>query len=472
MSRPLIGFDKPNLKHMSNQKNSLWMFFASVKLALSILFLLAAASIIGTILPQGEAAGVYSQFYTTNLGLSAHSADILTKVTLLLDLDSMYQSWWFRGLILLLSLNLIVCTLERLPDVWRLVVLDNLDTSLDRITTMRNSKGYTTGLTVKESCAAISAKLKSSGWKTSQRERDGGTLLFAQKAPWSRLGVYVVHTSILMIFAGALIGSIWGQKGGVNIPETLTTDKIYQFGSGTPIDLGFTVKCNWFHLTKYPNGAPKEYESELVIIDNGEEILTKTIEVNGPLTYKGWTFYQSSYESHQKFIISVANSVTKAEERFLAPPQQPVRWQNENLLFGIQELIPTSIRGNYKYKLLVADSAGNQSLYVVDDNQQMTIQLADNSKYTFHIKEFYSTGLQVSKDPGVWIVYIGCILMLIGLWVAFFVFHKRIWILVRTENNTTHISLTGTTNKNKSGFETEFNTISDTVADINQIEAQ
>ncbi len=457
---------------MSKQRNSIWTFFASVKLALFILFILAAASIIGTILPQGETAGAYNQFFMNQLGVTGNSANILTTITFQLDLDTMYQSWWFRGLILLLSLNLIVCTIERLPDVWRLVVLDNLDTKLDRITTMRNRRGYTTTLAVKESCSAISAKLKGLGWQTSERERDNGTLLFAQKAPWSRLGVYVVHASILIIFAGAMIGSIWGEKGGVNIPETMTTDKIYQFGSGTPIDLGFTVKCNWFHLTKYANGAPKEYQSELVIIDNGEEILTKTIEVNGPLKYKGWTFYQSSYQSHQKFIITVVNSNTKTKEQFLAPPQQAVRWKEEDILFGIQELVPTPIPGNYKYKLLLADGKGGQNFYLLDDNQQVTINQADGSKYTFHIKEFFSTGLQVSKDPGVWTVYIGCTLMLIGLWVAFFIFHKRMWILVRREDDTTHIFLAATTNKNKAGFETEFDTISNGVADINKIEAQ
>ncbi|MDR9502320.1 MAG: cytochrome c biogenesis protein ResB [Desulfurivibrionaceae bacterium] len=457
---------------MNPQKNNLWMFLASVKLALSILFVLAAASIIGTILPQGEAAGVYRDFYITSLGLSGSSADILTKITFQLDLDTMYQSWWFRGLILLLSLNLIVCSIERLPDVWRLVVLDNLATPLARITNMRNRRRYTTNLGVKESCEAISAKLQTLGWQTSHRDRDGGTLLFAQKAPWSRLGVYVVHISILIIFTGALIGSIWGQKGAVNIPETLTTDKIYQFGSGNPVDLGFTVQCNWFHLTKYPNGAPKKYESELVILENDEEILTKTIAVNDPLTYKGWTFYQSSYQSHQKFIISVANNETQMEERFLAPPKQAVRWQQENLLFGIQELIPTAIPGNYKYKLLLSDGEGGQKMHILTDNEQLTITQEDGSRYTFHVKEFYSTGLQVAKDPGVWIVYLGCGLMLIGLWVAFFVFHKRLWILVRREQDSTHIFLGGTTNKNKAGFETEFNTLSDSVADINQIEAQ
>ncbi|MBI4793094.1 MAG: cytochrome c biogenesis protein ResB, partial [Deltaproteobacteria bacterium] len=37
---------------MSNDKNSIWSFFASVKLALFVLFFLASASVIGTVIPQ------------------------------------------------------------------------------------------------------------------------------------------------------------------------------------------------------------------------------------------------------------------------------------------------------------------------------------------------------------------------------------------------------------------------------------
>ena len=32
-----------------------------------------------------------------------------------------------------------------------------------------------------------------------------------------------------------------------------------------------------------------------MVLENGKEVLKKTIEVNDPLTYKGLTFYQSSY---------------------------------------------------------------------------------------------------------------------------------------------------------------------------------
>jgi cytochrome c biogenesis protein len=58
------------------------------------------------------------------------------------------------------------------------------------------------------------------------------------------------------------------------------------------------------------------------------------------------------------------------------------------------------------------------------------------------------TGLQVAKDPGVWIVWFGCILMMAGIYAAFFMSHRRIW--VRIENGVVLIG--GNSSKNHAGF--------------------
>ena len=42
--------------------------------------------------------------------------------------------------------------------------------------------------------------------------------------------------------------------------------------------------------------AVKDYKSILRVVENGNTVLTKTIEVNDPLKYKGYVFYQSSYD--------------------------------------------------------------------------------------------------------------------------------------------------------------------------------
>ena len=43
-------------------------------------------------------------------------------------------------------------------------------------------------------------------------------------------------------------------------------------------------------------GAPiKAYKSTVEIIDQGVSVMTRTIAVNSPLAYRGYTFYQLSY---------------------------------------------------------------------------------------------------------------------------------------------------------------------------------
>ncbi len=45
-----------------------------------------------------------------------------------------------------------------------------------------------------------------------------------------------------------------------------------------------------------------------------------------------------------------------------------------------------------------------------------------------NFEQAYYTGLQVTKDPGVWYVYAGFILMILGCWVTFFMSHRSVCI--------------------------------------------
>jgi cytochrome c biogenesis protein len=67
------------------------------------------------------------------------------------------------------------------------------------------------------------------------------------------------------------------------------------------------------------------------------------------------------------------------------------------------------------------------------------------------------TGLQVAKDPGVWVVWLGCTLMLVGLYIAFFMSHKRIWVVVSKG----HARMYGNASKNQAAFEMQFDTVSE-----------
>ncbi len=66
------------------------------------------------------------------------------------------------------------------------------------------------------------------------------------------------------------------------------------------------------------------------------------------------------------------------------------------------------------------------------------------------------TGLQVRNDPGVWIVYYGCSLIGLGLYMAFFMSHRRIWLKLKASGGKgggTTVMLAATANKNREGFE-------------------
>ncbi|MBN1456915.1 MAG: cytochrome c biogenesis protein ResB [Sedimentisphaerales bacterium] len=62
---------------------------------------------------------------------------------------------------------------------------------------------------------------------------------------------------------------------------------------------GFSHTKNDLQLNyiSQPPRIVRDYYSDVVIIEDGKEVLSKTIEVNHPLHYRGYHFYQHSYDS-------------------------------------------------------------------------------------------------------------------------------------------------------------------------------
>ncbi len=446
----------------SKKKNPVWAFFASVKLAIFLLFCLATTSIIGTVIPQNQPIKNYIEHY----GAKA------TKLMQVLDLTDMYSSWWFLMLLGLFSLNLIVCSLERIPNVIRQIRKDNLGISPERLEKMPVRSTTTLSSPLEESTEHIASFFSHKGWKTETRKGKDGVLLFSQKGSWTRLGVYVVHISILIVLFGALIGSPtiarkllrnphFAFKGSIMIPETRSTDHIFSFEDSEKIGLGFSVHLNYFNIEYYPNDMPKTYLSKVTVIDNGEPVLSTDIEVNTPLTYKGITFYQSSYQPYQDYVVSLKNLTTNAEKIEIAPPAEQIEWESGGITFGIINK-EASRQVVQRVKVWFSDNQGEPSTFWVNVGQEAIIE-RPSGKYSFKAKQLYATGLQVAKDPGVWLVYFGCITMLIGLFIAFFMSHRKLWVYLRQDQGVTHILFTGSANKNKLGFEKKFTELINTL---------
>ena len=426
------------------KNNSIWQFFASVRLALVIISFIAVTSIIGTIIPQNQSFEWYAHQYGVE---TARFFDIL-------NVTDMYESWWFVSFLILLCINLIVCSTERFPVVWKQIRADGLDFKKERLLNMGSRQTLHLNALPADPASELKTKLASFGWDNSSRTVDSSTLIFSQKGKWSRVGVYIVHASILVIFLGAAIGYFKGFKGSITIPETMERDAIVLFDSRELHNLGFAVRCNSFTIDFYANGMPKEYTSNLTILENGREILTRDIEVNSPLKYKGITFYQSSYEPYRDFVITAENNSSGSKKTFIAPFQKPVDWPEENIQLGIINA-KSSGQTMVSSKIWFQQS-GSDPQTKWAENMEDIIFTGVEAEYRMRAKQLYATGLQVAKDPGVWWVYAGFLLMLLGLYAAFFMSHRRIWLLVDHSTGNTEITLIGSTNKNRPGFERTF----------------
>jgi cytochrome c biogenesis protein len=447
------------LSQQPNFVDRLWDFFCSLKLAVITLILLAGTSIIGTIIEQGKTPEEMA-------GKLGWSLDFLKFLDKSINAFDMYHSWWFLSLMGLFAVNLICCSIKRFPLVWKTVrepkVIgdDGLFRTLSNVEEVVVPKGNLDEVRQK-AVAFLGGKLAA----PRVTEQDGVVYLYAEKGAWSRFGVYVTHASILIIFLGAAIGNIWGYKGYVNIVEGGTVDQVFIRGAQQPLPLGFTVRCDDFQVSFYEGSRrPKEFSSKLVVLENGQEVLKKEIEVNDPLSYKGITFYQSSYGP-------------AGESTFRFRVRERASGQTFNLSARDGEHVPlpggasfavTNFAESYdnfgpavQMHVNTPDGSHGNPFIVLKNYPDFDAQRGGDfifSLLDYNQREY--TGLQVAKDPGVWVVWLGCFLMVIGSCGAFFLSHRRLWLTIQPlDKKGLGVKLGGSAHRNQPAFALFFDSL-------------
>ncbi len=433
-------------------------FFRSLKLTIFLLILLAILSIIGTVIQQNATSEQYIRRY----GLA------LYNVLDFFNLFDMYHSWWFSAILLLLVVNLIACSLHRFPGVWRQVFRESGGKELKE--SMLKALPYVERVSLSPAHRVpvneIQSLIKRSLKKTQQIEGESSITLYSEKGRFSRFGVYITHFSILIILIGGILGSLFGYRGYVNILEGETVDYVVLRAKDKQVTrpLEFSIRCDDFRVVYYdlqrPEKLVKEYMSDLTVLENGKEVLKRTIEVNHPLHYRGLAFYQSSYGTIHDLAIAVQRKDRKEKVLVKVTEGETVPIPNSTALLRV--LRYSHEVHNFGEGAQVAILKPNQpprTFWLLKAFPKMDEQRDD--EFILHLEEVVEkeyTGLQVTKDPGVWIVWVGCSLMIIGLIIAFFFSHQRIWVKIPAKGGR-EILLAGSTNKNRVGFERKFRKI-------------
>jgi len=435
---------------------SLWKFFSSLKLTIFLLIGLAAVSIIGTVIPQGTPPP--AEYLQT---ISQAKFDIYQK----LGFFDMYHSWWFVLLLYLLTINMAACTLRRFPHDWKTFREQAPTLDETREKSLPFSHVWKTRGNAGEMKRLASDILKAGFAAPLVTKVDDEYHLFAQKGRYSRLGVYILHAGIVVIFIGAIIGSLFGFRGNVWIDEGASVSTVSS-NRGTPLELGFSVRCESFSVSYYDTGAPKEFKSILTVIENGRTVIDKRpVIVNSPLTYRGITFYQASYSpaGAPVFHINIRDRKSGAVSHIDVAQGETVRLPSGESLRALdytQDISPyiQQLSGPAVRVALLSRSGEARTLLLLKNYSDFDdLRKGDQIFSVNGIDMKWRTGLQVTKDPGVWIVWLGCILLVGGIFMAFFLSHRRIWVRIGGGR----LVVAGSAGKHQAAFRAVFDGLAD-----------
>ena len=421
--------------------------FSSVRLTVFLFLFLAVTSIMGTIIQQGLPMERYEALY----GPGVFSA------LKFFNIFDMYHSWWFTTLLILLSINIIVCTSKQVPRIIRLISPEKkeIDDTVFKSSQIRKTFQSQKKLSDIERQAEILIKsLVGTPVKTVKND----TIYFlAEKGRYSRLGMIFVHVSILLILAGGLTGTMLGFNGQMNIVEGEKSDTVILFGGKGTEKLGFDVRCDDFTVEFYESGMPKEYKTDLTIIDDEKKVATGAIRVNHPFTYKGLKLCQATYgiAGVSDFRMVAKNNKTGKETVLKPNIMKKVLLPGSNASFAIARfVIDQGGMGPAVLGVLIEPGKAHDIFWIFQNGRNINQQ--QRSGFTFTLEDFsrlYYTGIQVSKDPGVPLVWIGFCLIMIGFILSLFFAHKRIWLRISGSQGKYEISIAASISKNRKPFE-------------------
>lgn len=417
----------------------LYKLFSSVRLTIFLFLTLAVTSIFGTLVQQGLPLERYERIFSPNI----------FAVLKFFNIYDMYHSWWFTLLLVLLSINILVCTFKQIPRVMKLTFPGKreIDDSVFSSSQIRRTWHSQQDLADLEKQAR--ELLRPLAGIPVQAKKNNAHYFFAEKGKYSRLGMVFVHVSILFILGGGLIGTIWGFGGQMNIVEGETSETVLLYGGKGSKKLGFGIRCDDFTVDFYETGMPKEYRSDLTIMENGKKVVSGSVRVNHPLTYRGLKFCQATYgvAGMDNFRVVVQNKSNGRKDVLTLGLMQKVPIPGSALSFAIAKYASNQGRRRSAAMGVLLEPGKPHDIFWIEKNKPK-----EKGDFTFALQDFdkrYYTGIQVSKDPGVSLVWAGFLLMLAGFILSLFFAHRRVWMRIAAERGGYEITLAATVSKNK-----------------------
>ncbi|PIN02313.1 hypothetical protein CDL12_25174 [Handroanthus impetiginosus] len=442
-SGQLKGFPKKVLAVLSN-----------LPLAIAEMFAVAGLMALGTAIDQGEAPDFYFQKFPEDNPVFGF---FTWRWILTLGFDHMFSSPIFLGTLTLLGASLMACTYTtQIPTV----KVAKRWSFLHSAEVIRKQE-YSDALP-RASIHDLGVILMGAGYEVFLK----GPSLYAFKGLAGRFAPIGVHLALLLIMAGGTLSAAGSFRGSVTVPQGLNFvigDVLGPNGFlSTPSESFDTeVHVNRFYMDYYDSGEVSQFHSDLSLFDlNGKEIMRKTISVNDPLRYGGFTIYQTDWSLS-------ALQIMKDDQGPFNLAMAPLQVNGDKKLYGT--FLPVGDADSTNLKGISMLARDMQSIVLYDQEGKFAGVRRPNSKLPIDIDgvkivvldAIGSTGLELKIDPGVPIVYAGFGALMLTTCISF-LSHSQIWAL---QDGTT-VVVGGKTNRAKGEFPDHMNSLLDQVPEI------
>jgi len=414
---------------------------SSLKFAIFLLLFIAFSSGLGTFIPQGMKSTEYLETYNNNPILGFIDGNKI----LFFELDHIYKSSWFLLSLLLLCISLASSSIRKQIPTFK-AALQWID--YDRVEKFKKLQlASEVEILKNEWCISNAVEiLKNQGWEILRKENR----LSARKGVMGRLGPILVHTGLIIL----LIGSAYGNISRISQEEYLIPNEELNVVNDISKEK-YSLKFKNLNIEREDDGLPKQFTSNLEISSNdSNEKLEVQTQVNHPLRYKGLTIYQADW-AISDFILEI----DKLRYQFNLKPIPEIG----NQIWGVLVELGENMKKNFL--LTIDNENGPVKVFNIEDFSENDLyldakEIEINSSKIKLVKVIPSSGLIIKSDPSIPIVYSSFIFILIGACLSL-IPTKRIWIL--QDNSSRKYYLGGLCNKNLSGFEQEFNKLSEDI---------
>jgi len=405
----------------------IWRFFCSVRAAVYEIVVLTLIVLLGTLrgssVPQMLADNVP---FTKPIVTRWYAYDF-------------FHSLPFAFILTLLSVAITICTINRAPGIWRTIAHPTVPTSWGFLRGAETSARLAAPADGPALTDQLTSALRRQRYRVLLAQKGEETHLYADKNRYAKLGTFPFHLALILILVGGIVGARYGFRDQQFIVPEGSTRAV---GHGTDL----SIKLDRFIDSYYQNGVAQSYQSNLVLLKDGQPVKTGSITVNHPMTYHNVVIYQSSFGDAASFRITDSaghvlydDSTPLGLYHAVYNPNAPAGVITLPQGYQISVIAPDDNPGNVPTNDPIQIQSGQMYVEVhkLGDTTPSTTRFPGkiinqgttanvNGLNVEFLRERRYTLLQVANNPGIPIFILAAFLLVGGLAVTFYFPHRRI----------------------------------------------